>query len=198
MFFCENQMFALALTLLTPQGALGDTTSFGDVSESGQWVLLSGQQGENGQRADIADRLSGMITESPAFQDADTTVTPSTSGQADSSDDDELMSLAELMEQLKESEDISDLEIEVEEISADGDRRRWGAHLGCYAKYKASCKDQCASGWEHYGNSDWGCCKSFWSCGGHRKLCRHQIVCPYEYSAGGQRKNIHHEEGDQK
>jgi len=39
------------------------------------------------------------------------------------------------------------------------------------------CKQNCPSGWYHFKTMNHGCCKNFWSCGGHRKHCRLLLPC---------------------
>merc|ERR1719356_1245503 len=53
-------------------------------------------------------------------------------------------------------------------------RRRSGV---CTRRHKMDCKQSCPPGWKHVKTTDHGCCASFTSCGGTRKICQVKFPC---------------------
>jgi len=47
----------------------------------------------------------------------------------------------------------------------------------CRESKMMNCKQGCDSGWTHYETVEYGCCSSFFSCGGNRKLCSKDVEC---------------------
>lgn len=74
--------------------------------------------------------------------------------------------------------------------ASDGDRRRrppvaWPQPV-CKVRRKMDCKQGCPSGWEHVRTTDYGCCASFGSCFGNRKICQKEVKCPSRRRAGAE------------
>jgi len=53
------------------------------------------------------------------------------------------------------------------------------------------CKEGCPSGheWRHVSSHSYGCCKSFTSCGGHKRVCERKYPCDGAYGRGGRRRS---------
>jgi len=47
----------------------------------------------------------------------------------------------------------------------------------CREEKVMGCKQGCKSGWKHVKTIGWGCCKSWSSCGGNRKVCEKYYEC---------------------
>lgn len=91
-----------------------------------------------------------------------------------------------------QSEAAAVAELYEAELSAEG-TRRMPAFLGrrrrppvpwpetpdkvCRLRRKTRCKGHCPIGWRQVGFADFGCCKSFSSCGGYRKVCVKDVKC---------------------
>lgn len=53
----------------------------------------------------------------------------------------------------------------------------------CKVRRTMKCKQRCPRGWKKVGAKQFGCCSSFASCGGHRKICE-KTLCPLRRRAG--------------
>jgi len=53
------------------------------------------------------------------------------------------------------------------------------------------CKEGCPAGheWSHVSSHSWGCCASFWSCLGHRKVCERNFPCDGPNGWRGRRRS---------
>jgi len=61
----------------------------------------------------------------------------------------------------------------------------------CRQTRTMGCKEGCPSGheWRHVSSHSWGCCASFTSCGGHRRVCERNFPCDGPYGRRGRRRS---------
>merc|ERR1719499_1765441 len=61
----------------------------------------------------------------------------------------------------------------------------------CRQTRTMGCKEGCPSGheWRHVSSHSYGCCKSWLSCGGHKRVCERNFPCDGPYGRGGRRRS---------
>jgi len=120
-----------------------------------------------------ADRLQAMLSDIDAEFDSWTELAPA--------------------DETPSSEVVGDLDDMIPAGVSTGDRRRrppvaWPEMPEnptiCKVRRTMKCKQRCPRGWKKVGAKGFGCCSSFGSCGGHRKICEKKTICPLRRRAG--------------